>query len=345
MIDGKVVLGITQGDVNGIGIEVMLQAFADTQFVNMFVPVFYGSGRAFAYYRKVLGQQGVNTNVIRDIDQLHPHRINLIECGGEEVIVEMGQPSQASGRFAHMALERFFDDWNEGKLDGLVTLPVNKLSMQSEGFPFPGHTEYLAEKTGSNTPLMLMVSDTLRLAVVTGHIPLSEVAPKLTEENILAKIRLLHETLRMDFSLEKPRIAILSLNPHAGEGGMLGHEEMDIIEPAIAAANNEKMIAVGPFAADGFFGSGQWREYDAILAMYHDQGLTPFKALSFDMGVNFTAGLPLIRTSPAHGTAYQLVGKGIASPTPFRQAVYLAIDVVRSRQLHQKIAETALPTK
>lgn len=342
MIEGRVVLGITHGDANGIGYEVMLRALQDARFAGMFVPVIYGSGRAIAYYRKVLGLNGINVNVVRSARQANPHRINLVDCSGEELLVEMGQASRASGESAYVALERFFLDWHDGDLDGLVTLPVNKATMQCDHFSFPGHTEYLASKCEMERALMLMVSDRLRLGVVTGHVPLRDVPGMLTQERILASIRQLDRALRDDFEIDMPRIAVLGLNPHSGEGGLLGHEEQELIEPAIAAANAEGLIAVGPFASDGFFGAAQWRDYDAVLAMYHDQGLGPFKALSFDEGVNYTASLPLVRTSPAHGTAYDLVGKGIASTQPFQQAVYLAIDIVNSRQRHRELAQGAV---
>jgi 4-hydroxythreonine-4-phosphate dehydrogenase len=246
-------------------------------------------------------------------------------------MVEMGQPSRLAGQLAFLALEHFFADWRQGSVDALVTLPVNKSTMQSAEFAFPGHTEYLADRTNSESALMLMLSDRLRVGVVTGHIPLRRVSELLNSERILEKVRQLHQTLRRDFEIERPRIAILGVNPHAGEGGMLGTEEMSILAPAIEQANREGMIVVGALPADGFFGSGAWKHYDAVLAMYHDQGLVPFKTIAFDGGVNYTAGLPLVRTSPAHGTAYGLVGKLEASCEPFRQAVYAAIQIYKAR--------------
>lgn len=344
MIEGKHVLGITHGDSNGIGYELLLRTLGDTGFSEMFVPVIYGSGRAMAYYRKVLGLPGFTLNVVRSAQQALPKRINLVECTERESHVEMGQPTREAGAAARAALERFFVDWQEGHVDGLVTMPVNKNTMQSADFSFPGHTEYLASKTGCDAPLMLMVSDRLRLGVATGHVPLAEVSSRLSQELIQQKLQVLYECLRRDFEIDAPRIAVLGLNPHAGEGGLLGTEELTIIEPAIEAANAEGKIVVGPFPADGFFGSGMWTKYDAVLAMYHDQGLTPFKTLSFEQGVNYTSGLPLVRTSPAHGTAYELVGKGAASCDSFRQAVYLALDVLRGRARSQRLEAAALPS-
>ena len=332
MIDGKVVVGITQGDCNGIGTEVLLRALQDPMFVEQFIPVIYGSGRVLAYYRKLLNIQGVQVFAVKNAGELHPRRINLVEIAmPETVLVELGQPSRLAGLLAYRALETFFEDWKQGTVDALVTLPVNKSMMQSEEFAFPGHTEYLVDRTGAKEALMFMVSDRLRVGVATGHIPLGKVAERLTTEGILAKLRQMHKSLLRDFEIAGGRIAVLALNPHAGEGGLLGTEEMTLITPAIEAANAEGMIAVGPLPADGFFGAYAWRHYDAVLAMYHDQGLVPFKTLSFEEGVNYTAGLPLVRTSPAHGTAYSLVGKSVASCEPFRQAVYVAMQVARSR--------------
>jgi 4-hydroxythreonine-4-phosphate dehydrogenase len=343
MLEGKVVVGITQGDCNGIGPEVLIRALQDPMFVEQFVPVIYGSGRVLAYYRKNLNMQGVQVFAVKRAAEAHPRRINLVEVSvAEPVMVEMGQPTRLAGLLAYNALEAFFQDWHEGALDALVTLPVNKSTMQSSAFAFPGHTEYLADRTQSENSLMFMVSDRLRVGVVTGHVPLRRVPELLTTERILSKIRLMSETLRRDFELERPSIAVLGLNPHAGEGGLLGTEEMTIIEPAIEQANAEGLIAVGPLPADGFFGAGTWKNYDAVLAMYHDQGLIPFKSLIFEDGVNYTAGLPLVRTSPAHGTGYGVVGKNLASCEPFRQSVYMAIRIAKARQRTDAIQAGAL---
>lgn len=332
MLDGKVVVGITQGDCNGIGSEVLIRSLQDPMFTEQFVPVIYGSGRVLAYYRKNLNIQGLQVFAIKSAAEVHPRRINLIEIATPEpVMVEMGQPTKNAGLLAYEALEAFMADWKAGVVDALVTLPVNKSSIQSANFAFPGHTEYLAHRTQSDSALMLMISDMLRIGVVTGHIPLHRVSELLTTDLILDRLRKLNETLKRDFELQRPRIAVLGLNPHAGEGGLLGTEEMTTITPAIEQANQEGLIAVGPFPADGFFGAAAWRHYDAVLAMYHDQGLIPFKALTFDEGVNYTAGLPLVRTSPAHGTAYALVGKNTASCEPFRRSVYAAIQITKAR--------------
>ncbi len=344
MIDGKVIVGITMGDCNGIGTEVLLRSLQDPMFTEQFIPVIYGSGRVLAYYRKALNIQGVQVFAVKNASEVHPRRINLVEIPmPEPVLVEMGQPSRLAGQLAYKALEAFFDDWKQGTVDALVTLPVNKSTMQSEDFAFPGHTEYLVDRTAAQDALMFMVADRLRVGVATGHIPLRKVVERLSTEGILAKLRQMHQSLQQDFEIDGPKIAVLGLNPHAGEGGLLGTEEMSMITPAIEQANAEGMIAVGPLPADGFFGAGAWRRYDAVLAMYHDQGLIPFKALSFDEGVNYTAGLPLVRTSPAHGTAYTLVGKDLAACEPFRQAVYTAIQIVRARARNEEILANVRP--
>lgn len=345
MKDGKIVLGITHGDANGIGYEVMIRSFADQHFTDQFIPVIYGSGRVFSYYKKVLGYNNVSFHTVPSAREAHSKRINLIETLPDEFHVEMGVATRAGGDSARRALERFVEDWQQGGVDGLVTLPVNKQSMQGADFHFPGHTEYLAAATGGAEPLMLMVSDRLRVGVVTGHVPLVKVSEQLTHEAVLRCLRVMREALYRDFEITQPCIAVLGLNPHAGEQGMLGYEEEDVIAPAIAAANAEGIVAVGPFSADGFFGAGKWARFDAVLAMYHDQGLAPFKTISFDNGVNVTAGLPLVRTSPAHGTAYDLVGKCEASCTPFREAVYTAIDMARCRVRTDAGRAKALPPR
>ncbi|PID90400.1 MAG: 4-hydroxythreonine-4-phosphate dehydrogenase PdxA [Bacteroidetes bacterium] len=344
-MEPKHVIGITQGDTNGIGYEVMLRALADSQFAEMFIPVVYGSGRALAYYRKVLGLPTTGLNVIQSASQAKPKRINLVECLPDDTIVEMGQPTQQSGQAAYLALERFFQDYQKGEVEALVTLPINKSTMQSTDFAFPGHTEYLAQKTGGHQPLMLMVSDRLRLGVATAHIPLVEVPKHLTPELLHDKIDILHQLLRQDFEIDKPRIALLGLNPHAGERGLLGAEELTLLEPVVEQANQQGKIVVGPYPADGFFGSGMWTSFDGVLAMYHDQGLIPFKTIAFNHGVNYTGGLPLIRTSPDHGTAYDLVGKGVASCESFREAVYLAMDIIRARRRSLQLREDSLKPK
>lgn len=324
-------IGITQGDINGIGYEIILKTLDDNRMLELFTPVIYGSPKVAAYYKKVL-DMGLNFNLINNVSEAADNRVNIINCNSDEVKVEISQCTENAGVAAFESLEKAVADLKAGSIDALVTAPINKKNIQSDKFQFPGHTEYLEQSLGKKgDALMLLVSDNLRIAVVTGHIPMANVSKTLTKELILSKIRILNKTLKKDFSIERPRIAVLGLNAHSGDGGVIGKEEIDIIKPAIEDANNEEITCFGPIASDGFFGSGEYAKYDAILAMYHDQGLIPFKLLSMDSGVNFTAGLSAVRTSPDHGTAYDIAGQGIASENSFRQAIYSAIDIVKNR--------------
>ena len=324
-------IAITHGDINGIGYEVILKAFEDERLAELCTPVLFGSAKILADYRKQLGLE-TRYAVINSPEEARPGVLNVINCIGEEVKAEPGVSSDVAGRAALASLEAAMKAVADGELDMLVTAPINKKNIQSEKFVFPGHTEYLESVAGNGArALMVLTSDNLRVALVTTHLPLSEVPAAITEDAVLEKIRLFNRTLRRDFGVHYPRIAVLSLNPHVGEEGMLGSEEVDIIIPAIEKAKSENIMAFGPYAADGFFGSGRFVKFDGILAMYHDQGLAPFKAMSMDSGVNFTGGLPWVRTSPDHGTGYDISGRGEASADSMRQAIYLAIDVFRNR--------------
>ena len=326
-------VGITQGDINGVGYEVILKTLSDPRFVELCTPVIYGSAKVAAYHRKALEMEPVNFNIVTNAAQVVAGQNNLINCIDEEVKVEIGQPSQQSGAAALAALECAVTDLADGLIDVLVTAPINKHTMQSEQFVFPGHTEYLQARLGGedDNALMMLLCDKLRVALVTGHIPVKEVSAALSQEVILDKLSTFEHSLSYDFGVHKPRIAVLALNPHAGENGLMGDEENNIIIPAIEAARKEGMLCFGPYAADGFFGTGAYKKFDGILAMYHDQGLAPFKSLAMDSGVNFTAGLPFVRTSPDHGTAYDIAGRNQASEESFRQAIYAAIDILRNR--------------
>lgn len=332
-------VGITQGDLNGIGYEVIFKTFADSRLLEIITPVVYGSMKLALAQRKIIGLPQVNLNQISSAEQIVKGKVNVINCVDENVKIELGISTEASGQTAFQSLDRAVNDLTEGFIDVLVTSPINKDNIQSEEFQFHGHTEYLESKFLKNEDekgLMLLVSDGLRIAVATGHIPLSKVPEEINAEKIKNDIGLLYKTLKVDFSIEIPKIAILSLNPHAGENGLLGTEEKDILIPAIENLQNEMITCYGPFAADGFFGSNEYKKYDAILAMYHDQGLIPFKTLAMESGVNFTAGLPIVRTSPAHGTAYDIAGKGIASEASFRSAIYLALDIFKNRKFSEE---------
>ena len=335
-------IGITHGDVNSISYEVILKSLQDSRIFEYFTPVLYGSSKVASYHRKALNMAEIAFNVIRSADQAEDEKLNLVNVITQEVKVDLGQSTDVAGKAAWMALEAATVDLGAGRIDALVTGPINKQNIQSKDFNFPGHTEYLAGKFESRDYLMLMVNDTMRIGVITGHIALREVPAKITEELILQKIRIMNNSLVRDFGIRKPKIAVLGLNPHAGDKGVLGIEEETVIIPAIQKAFEMGMMAFGPYPADGFFGSSSFSQFDGVLAMYHDQGLIPFKSMAFQSGVNFTAGLPVVRTSPAHGTAYELAGKNMASADSFRQAIYLAVDVVRNRRLYDEINSNPL---
>src|ERR1035437_3739161 len=342
MSEEKVIVGITQGDINGIGLEVIIKTFLDPQMFEICTPVVFGSNKTASYHRKALNIEDFSFNQIRDISEINHKRANIINVYEEDIVIELGKQTETGGKYALKSLEAAAYALAQGKIDVLVTAPINKENIQSPDFKFPGHTEYLDEKFGDGNSLMFLVSDTLRVAVVTGHIPVTQVAQALTTEKIIKKIQVLHKSLIQDFAVRKPKIAVLGLNPHAGDNGVIGDEEKRIIIPAIEKAKEEGMLVYGPYSSDGFFGSGAYKSFDAVLAMYHDQGLIPFKTITFNSGVNFTAGLPIVRTSPDHGTAYDIAGKNLASEESFRRAVYTAIDIYKRRKLYKEITTNPL---
>ena len=309
-ISRKPLVGITQGDGNGIGYEVIIKSLADARILESFTPVIYGSSKIFGFYRKLIHNlDQMDTYVIQSAKDAKPRKINIVNCLPDNVFVEPGQSTPESAKSAIRSLECAVKDIKAGDIDVLVTAPINKRAMVNEGFGNTGHTEYLQKEFGVGDVAMFMVSDSLKISVVTGHIPLKEVPGSISQEKILSKLRLMSSSLKRDFGVVEPKIAVLGLNPHCGDGGLLGDEEEKIILPAVKAANEEGIMAFGPYSPDGFFGLGQYGRFDATLAMYHDQGLAPFKALAFEDGVNFTAGLPIVRTSPDHGTAYEKAGR------------------------------------
>ncbi|MFC2126076.1 4-hydroxythreonine-4-phosphate dehydrogenase PdxA [Bacteroidota bacterium] len=326
----KPVIGITLGDINGIGPEVIIKALSDNRILNFITPVIYGSTKVLSYYRKNFGLEEFNYSQSKD-GHINHKKTNVVNCWEDMVEIKMGQETEEGGQCAFVALEKGTEDLLAEKLDALVTGPINKKNIQREGFHFPGQTEYLAQKSGDKDSLMMMVSDTLKVGLVTTHVPVSKISEIITKEKISAKLDIMIQTLRKDFGISKPKIAILALNPHAGEEGLLGTEENDIIKPVVDEFKNRGSIVLGPYPADGFFGVAQYRNFDGIMAMYHDQGLIPFKSLSFESGVNYTAGLKFIRTSPDHGTAYNLTGKNIASEVSIREAIFLARQIVLQR--------------
>ena len=339
----RIRIGITQGDTNGVGYEVILKSFEDPTIFELCTPVIYGNPRILTYHRKGLGLT-INFTSVQHIDDVQDDRLNLLVIDDQEVKIDMGQPSVEAGQQALKSLERALADYREGKIDVLVTAPINKHTIQSETFKFPGHTEYIEAQVGEGQEaLMMLMNERIRVALVTTHLPIREVAQAITQEAIVTKLRILHRSLRRDFGISAPRIAVMALNPHAGDNGLLGTEEQEVIIPALEQVKEEDIQAYGPYAADGFFGARGYEHFDAILAMYHDQGLTAFKALAQGDGVNFTAGLPIIRTSPAHGTAYDIAGRGEADPGSFRQALYVATDIWRNRQRFDEALENPLP--
>jgi 4-hydroxythreonine-4-phosphate dehydrogenase len=338
----RIILGITQGDINGISYEVIMKSLADSRIFDLCTPVVYGSPKVAAYHRKALDLENFSFNTIRTVDEALSKRANIINCIDDSARVDLGKSTPDAGESSLQALESATRDLADGKIDVLVTGPINKSNIKSEKFDFNGHTDFLEARFKSGGVLMLMVNEVMRIGVVTSHIPLSKVNEYIMRDTILNKLKILNKSMLADFAIRGPRIAVLGLNPHAGDNGLIGDEEINEIIPAIAAAQEEGILAFGPFPADGFFGAGSFAQYDAVLAMYHDQGLAPFKALSPEGGVNFTAGLPIVRTSPAHGTAYEITGKNVASPDSFRKAIYLACDIFRNRLQYKEISSNPL---
>lgn len=325
------VIGISIGDINGIGPEVVIKALNDNRIIKFVTPVIYADGRVIAFYRKQLNLQNFNYYQSKQIGKIQHKKVNVINLAEDPGEITPGTGSHVGGQYALASLKMALQDLKAGQLDALVTAPLSKELVQSETFSFPGHTEYLTKEDGANDSLMLLVADDLRVGVVTGHIPLRDVSAAASQERIKTRLQLMLQSLKKDFGIKKPRVAVLGLNPHAGESGLLGTEEEEHILPVIRAAKDKGELVFGPFPADGFFGSTQFKSYDGILAMYHDQGLIPFKNMAFENGVNFTAGLSFVRTSPDHGTAFSIAGKGIADETSMRNAIYVAIDIVKSR--------------
>ncbi|HNQ13669.1 MAG TPA: 4-hydroxythreonine-4-phosphate dehydrogenase PdxA [Bacteroidia bacterium] len=340
--EGKILVGITMGDINGIGPELIIKIFEDNRMLQVCTPVIYGSGKVLNYYRKSLNVKEFYYNTIKSIDQVQYKKLNLINCLEDEPMIEVGVATDAVGKYAFNFLKTACQDLQDGKLDALVTAPINKATMQQEGFRYPGHTEYLADTFKSNDSLMILMSGSLRVTFVTGHVAVKNIADNISKEIILKKLKSFNDSLKKDFRLRKPMIAVLGLNPHSGDNGLLGNEEKEIIIPAIKEAFESGIMAYGPFSADGLFGSANFNKYDGVLAMYHDQGIVPFKTMAFNTGVNFTGGLSIVRTSPDHGTAYDIAGKGIADESSFREAIYAAIDICQTRMEFEEINSNPL---
>jgi 4-hydroxythreonine-4-phosphate dehydrogenase len=343
MEEKKIRVAITQGDTNGVGYEVILKVFEDPAILELCTPIIYGSPKIAGYHKKALNLE-TNFAIINKAEEARDGRVNLLTCHDDDIKVELGQPSAEAGQAALCALDRAMTDYRSGLYDVLVTAPINKATIQSPGFKFPGHTEYIETCVGDGQKaLMILMNDVLRVALVTTHLPIKDIAKAISKEAIIEKATIFHQSLRRDFRISCPRIAVLSLNPHAGDDGLLGAEEKEIITPAIEQLAENGIQAFGPYAADGFFGSGNFNYFDGVLAMYHDQGLAPFKTIALDNGVNYTAGLPIVRTSPDHGTAYDIAGQGKADENSLRQAIYTAIDIWRNRQNYDEPMKNPLP--
>jgi 4-hydroxythreonine-4-phosphate dehydrogenase len=337
-------IGISIGDINGIGPEVIIKSLSDSRIYNNFTVIIYGSSKVMSYHKNICADSNLNFYHINDINKAHSDKINVLNCWEENVNIEIGKATEEGGKYAYIALDRAVNDLRDGTIDALVTAPINKNAMQMAKFPSKGHTEFIAQKV-NGTPLMMLVADHLKIALVTAHVPITEIGAMITKDLIMEKLLLLNNSLKVDFGLERPNIAVLGLNPHAGDGGVIGKEEEEIIKPAIIESKYKGIVAAGPYPADGFFGSNEYKKFDAILAMYHDQGLIPFKALAFEDGVNYTAGLSVVRTSPDHGTAYDIAGNNVANETSFREALYLAADIGKNRALFKEVNANPLNKK
>jgi len=341
----KLRIGITAGDPNGVGYEILLKLFADIRITDLFTPIIYGSKSALEFYGKEMkSDDRMNAFFIDNVEKCNTKRVNFISVDNSQFEVHPGQSTPEAGKIAIESLRAVTSDMHRGSIDAIVTGPIDKNNTYSESFPFVGHTGYFANEFPSedNEPLMFMVSENIKVGLVTMHTAITDVPDAITGDNIVKHIHLLQSSLIKDFACTNPKIAVLSLNPHCGDGGVIGKEEGDIILPAIETADKDGIIVKGPFAADGFFGSGTYSKFDAVLAMYHDQGLAPFKSLARDGGVNFTAGLPIVRTSPAHGVGYDIAGTGTADVSSFMSAIFMAIDIVKNRRIYEEMTKNPL---
>ncbi|MBL7720020.1 MAG: 4-hydroxythreonine-4-phosphate dehydrogenase PdxA [Flavipsychrobacter sp.] len=332
MQNEKPVIGITTGDLNGVGPELIIKTLSDTRILELCTPVVFSSNKVINFYRKTIAETPFNFSNTKDLTKLSPKQVNIFNCWEEEVPIQPGALTDSGGKYAVRSLMVATQCLKDGQLDALVTAPIHKSNTQIPDFPYTGHTPFLKEKFGAKDVLMLLYNGAVRVALVTEHVPISKVAGLITKELVLSKINLLKESLVKDFGIDKPKIAVLGLNPHAGDGGQIGTEEQQHIKPAIDLLQQQGQLVFGPYGADAFFARGSYKEFDAVLAMYHDQGLVAFKTLAQGDGVNYTAGLPVVRTSPDHGTAFDIAGKGIADESSFREALFQAIDLLRQRE-------------
>lgn len=327
----KPVIGISCGDINGIGLELIIKTFSDHRILEQCTPVIFASNKVINFYKKAIPDSTFNYQSTREFDKLNHKQVNIFSCWEEEIVVTPGQLTDTGGKYAILSLQSAVAALKQKQIDGLVTAPVHKKNIQSSEFNFPGHTPFLKTMFGVNDVVMMMCAGNFRVALVTEHIPVKEVAAHLTKEKILNKLQIIHKSLQRDFGIDKPKIAVLGLNPHAGDEGLIGNEEETIIRPAIKEAKNNNMLVMGPYSADAFFARRSFEKFDAVLAMYHDQGLIPFKTLATGEGINYTAGLPAVRTSPDHGVAFDIAGKDKADPSSFITAIFACIDIINQR--------------
>ena len=332
----KPVIGISSGDLNGIGIELIIKVFSDSRILEQCTPVIFSSNKAINFYKKSVPDANMNYQQVKDLSYLNPKQVNIFNCWEEEAVITPGQLTETGGRYAIKSLVAATRALKEKKIQGLVTAPIHKKNIQSPDFSYTGHTPFLKDFFGVQDVAMMLFSGNFRVALVTEHVPVQDVSKYITKEAILSKLKIIHTSLQKDFGIDKPRIAVLGLNPHAGDEGLVGNEEESVIKPAIKDAKNNNILAVGPYSADAFFARRQFEKFDAVLAMYHDQGLIPFKSLAIDEGVNFTAGLPEVRTSPDHGVAFDIAGKNKADVSSFMKAVFECIDIINMRNFYEE---------
>ena len=330
-VEKRPVIGFSCGDINGIGIEVIIKTLSDSRILDLCIPVVFGNNKVINFYRKSLADININSSIVKDSTRLNPKQVNVFNCWEEDISVTPGVLNDTGGKYASISLFMAAEALKNGKIDGLVTAPIHKKNIQSDNFKFSGHTPFLKNFFGAGDVVMFMVADNLKVALLSEHVAVKDVADNITREAIVSKLQLMNQSLKRDFLLNKPKIAVLALNPHAGDEGLIGKEEESIIKPAIKDAKQKDVFCFGPYPADAFFARGQHEKFDAVLAMYHDQGLIPFKSLAFGEGVNFTAGLKAVRTSPDHGVAFDIAGKGIADESSLREALYKCIDIIHNR--------------
>lgn len=341
-MNNKPVIGISCGDLNGVGLEIIIKTFSDNRILEYCTPVIFASGKSINFYRKSVPELNFNFQNIKDFSRVNAKQINLYNCWEEEVQITPGQLTHTGGKYAVLSLQTAVAALKQQQIDGLVTAPIHKKNIQSSEFNFTGHTPYLKQMFGAQDVVMMMCADNFRVALVTEHVPVSELSKHITKERIVSKLQIIHSSLQKDFGIDKPRIAVLGLNPHAGDEGLIGNEEETIIKPAIKEAKNNNILAVGPYSADAFFARRSFEQFDAVLAMYHDQGLIPFKTLATGDGVNYTAGLQAVRTSPDHGVAFDIAGKNKADTSSFLAAVFECIDILNRRKGYAEVRKNPL---